>query len=140
MPRAARMSPDAIGRSSRADQSEVAHAVALGTEVVDVVRVDGGVQVDAGDHVEAGVGQGCLFERVVRDQAEAFDAEISQDGGADFVVPVVDREPERQVGVERVVPALLQGIGANLVGQADAASFVAAKGRSPLRSLPRRWQ
>ena len=50
--------------------------------------------------------------------------EVAQDLGADAVVALVGLEAEPLVGFDRVEPGVLQLVGANLVGQADAAALL----------------
>src|SRR4051794_10994947 len=62
--------------------------------------------------------------RVVRDEAEALDAEIAEDLRADAVAAGVDRQTLRGVGVDGVQPLVLQRIGPDLVPEADAPTFM----------------
>ena len=52
--------------------------------------------------------------------------EVVEDLGPDPVIALVRREPELQVGLHRVTPALLELVGAELVRDADRAALVAA--------------
>ena len=61
---------------------------------------------------------------LLRQQPHRPDAEVAQDLGADAVVALVGLEAEPLVGLDRVEPLVLQLVGANLVGQADAAPFL----------------
>jgi hypothetical protein len=61
---------------------------------------------------------------VVRHQAHLAHAQIEQDAGPGLVVPHVGGEPERVVRFDRVVAAVLQRVGPDLVEQADAAPLV----------------
>ncbi len=54
-------------------------------------------------------------------------AEVHQDLRADAVLAAVHRQSELEVRVHRVVALLLQGVGADLVAEADATALVAAQ-------------
>ena len=58
--------------------------------------------------------------RVVGQQPHLFDPELAQYRCRVGVVALVVREPQTEVGVDRVEPAILQRIGTELVGKADA--------------------
>src|SRR3954468_11314817 len=62
--------------------------------------------------------------RVVREQPHAADAQILEDLHADPVVALVGLEPEALVGLDGVEALVLQLVGADLVGQADAAPLL----------------
>ena len=62
--------------------------------------------------------------RVVGEDADAGQAEVAEDLGADAVVAQVGRQPELDVGVDRVEALLLELVGAQLVQQADAAALL----------------
>src|ERR1700722_14004566 len=104
---------------------QVAHALALRTEVGDVLRVGGGLQLDALGDVEAEALEPAVLHGIVRHQAHGRDAEVDQHLGTDAVLAAVDREALLQVGVNGVMPFLLQLIGADFVAEADAAALVA---------------
>src|SRR5438067_7782342 len=62
--------------------------------------------------------------RVVRHQAHLAHAAVPQDLSADPVVAQVGFEPELVVRLDRVVPVVLQIVGAQLVDETDAAPFL----------------
>ena len=63
--------------------------------------------------------------RVVCQQADLGQAQVDEDLHADAVVAAVGLEAQRQVGLDRVHAFVLQGVGAQLVVEADAAPFLA---------------
>ena len=63
--------------------------------------------------------------RVVGHQADAREAEVREDLRADAVVAQVRCKAELDIGLDRVAPLVLQRVGAHLVGEADAAAFLA---------------
>src|ERR687894_752721 len=69
--------------------------------------------------------EAAALRRVVGERPHCGDAEVDQDLGADAVLAAVDRHAERDVGVDGVVALLLQGVGLELVADADAAALVA---------------
>jgi hypothetical protein len=62
--------------------------------------------------------------RVVRDETHLFDAEIDQDLRTETVVAFVDRKSQSQIRLDRIGTAVLQLVGAQLVGQAYAPAFL----------------
>ena len=102
----------------------VAHPVALGAQVRLVVRV-GRVH----DRHLLGDRQAVALEaadllRVVGEDADARQPEVDEDLRADAVVAQVDRQPELEVRVDRVVALVLQLVGAQLVQQPDPAPLL----------------
>ena len=65
------------------------------------------------------------FFGVVGHDADFSQAEIAEDLAADAVVAFVDGEAESLVGFDGVVAFFLEGVGVELVGEADAAAFLA---------------
>ena len=65
-------------------------------------------------------------ERILRDSstAKAVSAKLEQDFGALFVAPHVSLEAQPLIGFDGVSAFVLQGIGADLVDDADAAPFL----------------
>ena len=75
------------------------------------------------------------LRRVVRHQPHGRDAQVDEDLRADAVLARVDRQPELEVGVDRVAAVLLEGVGADLVAEADAAALVTAQVHDDARAL-----
>src|SRR5438105_10794749 len=103
------------------------HAVALGAQVADVLGVGHGLQRDPLDDLEPESFQAAVLARVVGHQAHRGDAQVDEDLRPDAVLAAVDRQPEAQVRVDGVVTLVLERVGAQLVGDADAAALVAAQ-------------
>ena len=102
----------------------VAHLVALGPQVGLVVGV--GRRLDRhllGDREAVALEADDLF-RVVGEDADAGQAEVAEDLGADPVVAQVGGQAELEVGLDRVGALLLQLVGAQLVQQADPAPLL----------------
>src|SRR5215472_606628 len=106
------------------DGQEVTHAVGLGTQILLIDRVRRHLQRHTLDDFDAPQLECALLERVIGQQSYAVKPEVKQDGGSGRVVAPVNRQPECQVGVDGVEAAVLQGVRANLVSQADAAAFL----------------
>ncbi len=68
-----------------------------------------------------------VLRRVVRHEAHPRHPELHEDLGADTVLATVDGEPELDVRVDGVPPVVLEVVGAQLVGEADAPPLVAAE-------------
>ena len=102
----------------------VAHLVALGAQVGLVVGVGGRLDRHLlGDREPVALEADDLF-RVVGEDADAGQAEVAEDLGADPVVAQVGGQAELEVGLDRVGPLLLQLVGAQLVQQADPAPLL----------------
>ncbi len=63
-----------------------------------------------------------VLREVIGDQAEPPDPDPGKDLGADAVAAGVDGQALGEVGVDGVEILFWQGIGANLVGNADTAA------------------
>jgi hypothetical protein len=61
---------------------------------------------------------------VVRQQSHLVNPEVGENLRTDAVIALIGREPEQHVGFDRIGAAVLQCIGAQLVGEADAAAFL----------------
>ena len=105
---------------------DVAHAVALGLEVLVVVRSDADEQRHLLDESRPKLAQLGDLVGVVGQQAHPLDAEVGEDAGCRRVVAGVGGQAEREVGVDGVEAALLQAVRAQLVDEPDAATLVAA--------------
>ena len=104
---------------------EVPRLVPLGLEVEAVVLVRRDHVRDAAGHADAVALQLLDLLRVVGEQADRADRQAVQHVRGDRVVALVVAEPEREVGLDGVEPAVLQRVGAHLVEQADAAPLLA---------------
>ena len=62
--------------------------------------------------------------RIVREQPHRADTEIRQDADAETVLALIRAEAKTLVGFDGVVSLILQRVGADLIGQPDAASFL----------------
>src|SRR5215216_2741224 len=80
----------------------VAEPLGLRAEVGRVVVVHGGDERQPPADRDAGGGKARRLRRVVREQLDAVDAEVVQDRRPDAVVAVIDRQPQLEVGVDRV--------------------------------------
>ena len=63
--------------------------------------------------------------RIVGQQSDAVDPQRAEHRRGHAIVALVVGEAEPAVGVDRIEPAVLQLVGAKLVGEADAAAFLA---------------
>src|SRR5215203_5661183 len=106
---------------------QVAHALALGAEVGEVLRVHRHHRRDPLGDLEAEALETAVLAGVVGDDAHGGDPEVDEDLGADAVLPAVLGEAEVEVGVDGVPSLLLEAVGADLVADADAAALVAAE-------------
>ena len=82
---------------------------------------------DAGDalgHDDSGAFEGGDFLRIVGQQADAVQVEVTQDVAGHLVVPQVSFKAEFDVGLHGVEAVVLQFVGAEFVEQADAAAFL----------------
>ena len=100
------------------------HALLLGRQVALVVGRGLHDQRQLLDHLDALLAQGFHLGRIVGQQLDLGIAEIEQDVRGQIVVARLDRGADGDVGVDRVVALVLQGIGADLVDEADAAALL----------------
>src|SRR5918993_1816052 len=106
---------------------QVAHALALGAQVGDVLGVGRGEQRNAFGDLEAEALEAAVLRWVVCHQPHGGDAQVDEDLRPDAVLAAVDREAEGEVGVDGVVALVLQLVGPQLVAEADAAALVASQ-------------
>ena len=114
----------------------MAHPVALGHQVADVLGVGAHRQRHALDDVQAVAVQADPLGRVVGQQPHRPHAEVDEDLRADAVVAGVGGQAELEVGVDGVVAGVLQLVGLQLVHQPDAAALVAAHVEHHAAALP----
>ncbi len=79
---------------------------------------------DAIDDVDAVVEQLLSLVRVVGCQLDVRNAHGVQHFGGEVVPASISREAEGEVGIQRVVPLVLEGIGLHLGVQTDASAFL----------------
>src|SRR5215813_455014 len=108
--------------------NQMSRALALGAQVVDVMRI---VRSGGGDSTADGdslLHQSRDLQRIVGDEIDAAHPEQPEHVRRDVVGPEIVREAELAVRLVGVQPARLQGIGLDLVSQADASAFLAEIG------------
>src|ERR1700722_3733211 len=113
----------------------VAHFFLLGPQIGQCVRARHGFAGEPNHDVDAVPGQGGSFARVVRQQANALDAEIAQDGGRKVDVPAIGAQTEGMIGLDRIEPGVLQLVGLELCHQADAAALLVLVDHEPTAFL-----
>src|SRR5690348_2976460 len=62
--------------------------------------------------------------RIVREQADLADPKVAQDLRTYSIVPEVIFESEFQVGFDRVEPLILEGVGFDLIAEANPAPLL----------------
>src|SRR5690606_40421548 len=62
---------------------------------------------------------------VVGHEADRPDTQVLEDLGADAVLPEIGGETQGVVGLHRIQPLILEGVGPDLVEKADAPAFLA---------------
>src|SRR5262249_27286993 len=96
----------------------------LGAQIVDVPGMRRHLERSARDDADAVGLQASDLLGIVGEQADALDTEVAQDLRADAIVTQVFAEAQLEVRLDRVPPAILQGIRADLVGESDATAFL----------------
>src|SRR5271168_768452 len=96
---------------------QVSHPLALGAEVGDVLGVGRQLQRDPLGDVEAEALEPAVLDRVVGHEPHGGHAEVDQHLGSDAVLPAVDGKALLQVGVDGVMPLLLQLVGPDFVAE-----------------------
>ena len=124
--RAGRNGPDVpLKRLVAADAGKkMSHLLLLGLEVMLVFLAGFDFNGHALDDFETVAGEADDLLRVIRQKAQFVDAEIHEDLGACTIVPEIRREAEHLVGLHGIIALILQGVGADFVGEADAAPFL----------------
>ena len=101
------------------------HAPLLCLEVAFVFRMHGAFNVDPFQHGDALRLQGPDLEWIVGHEPDRLDAEVFQDPRGKGVFPLVRLVSQHDIGVHRIVSFVLQVVGFDLLGQADAAPLLA---------------
>ena len=96
----------------------------LGAQVRRIVLVRDCDQRNATNHLDPMGAEPVDLRRVVRHQAYAPDAERPEHFGGDGIVPSVFGKAEQTIGLERVIPALLERISSELICEPDPASLL----------------
>src|SRR5665213_145931 len=104
---------------------EVTHALALGAEVLDVLRGGHRLDVHPLDDVEPEALETSVLCGIVGHEPHGGHAQVDQDLGTDAVLARVGRKAQLEVGIDGVEALLLEVVGAQLVGEADAPSLMA---------------
>src|SRR4051794_23722566 len=103
---------------------QMPHPLALGAQVVLVVRVGCDLEGHPLDDLESEPFEATELGRVVRHQPHRRDPEVGEYLRADAVLTAVGRQAELQVGVHGVVALVLEPVGPDLVTDADTTAFV----------------
>src|SRR6185312_11811158 len=119
-----RRRPESSGMEENLVREQVPELVALGAEIILIVLRGARHERHPLDDLESVALETHQLPRVVGHHADGGQPEIAQDLGADTVVPKVWREPEPLVGLHRVGSRVLESVGADLVEEADAPSFL----------------
>src|SRR5580693_8829658 len=102
----------------------MAHALPLRAQIGDVLRVGGSLQGDPLGDVETEALEAPVLDRIVGHEAHGGDPEVHKHLGADAVLAAVNGQALLQVGVDGVVPLLLELVSTDLVAETDAAALV----------------
>src|SRR5919201_3572354 len=103
---------------------QVAKLLFLGLQVAGVVRIGIDLERHLLDDLEPDALDAMVFARIVGEDPHLANAEVVEDLGADAVVALVDRQPERLVRFNRVHAGVLQGVSPQLVAESDTAALV----------------
>ena len=104
---------------------QVAKFDALGLEVGGVVAAGIHHQRHPVFDLQAITTEACDFARVVGDQAQALDAQVAEDLSPHSVVAQIGSKAKAFIGFHRVEAGVLQGVGLELVDQANAPALLA---------------
>jgi hypothetical protein len=102
----------------------VSGARRLGGEMPSVVGIDRPLQRHASRHIDAGIGEAVELRWIIREQPHPRAAEQLQHAHRDAVIALVVVETQDGIGVDGMETGFLQLIGADLVGEAQAAAFL----------------
>src|ERR1700677_3465047 len=116
---------------------EVTHAFTLRAKVLDVERGRTAFDRHPLDDVEPEALEPATLGRVIGQQSHRRDAELDKNLSSDAGLARVDGKTLHQVGVHRVMALFLEGVGANLVRESDAATFVGSQVHDNARTFGR---
>src|SRR5262249_33171180 len=104
-------------------REQVTQFFLLGSQVADIIHVRGDFKGNAG-YLYPITLQAFDLVRVVGEQPDFTDPEVSQNLRANSIVAQVIFETQLQIRLHRVQPRVLQRVSANFVTEPDAATFL----------------
>ncbi len=110
-------------------------SIPLGGEVGGVLRARTGDERYSREHVDAESLEGSPFLGRVRHQPNAGHPERAQQKRRSVVTACVLGQAEREVGVQRVEPGLLESVRPDLVRESDPAALLAQVNQDPALRL-----
>ena len=105
-------------------RKKVAQLVALDREVVTVLGGGLGRERFATRDGEPVALEPDQLARVIGHDPDGREPQIPEDLGPDAVIPQVGREAEPRVGLDRILPVILERIGLELVDEPDPAPLL----------------
>ena len=118
---------------------EVAGPGFLGGEVAFIMRVGFNHQRHALRNTDPGILNLADLVGVIGEQADRLIAELAQHFSGRHEKAVIGFKPELMVGINRIQPAILKGVGLELIDQPDITAFLRQIDQDtaiPLRHLP----
>ncbi len=103
------------------------HPLPFGRQVGRILGALGDDQTAPGHDLDAERLDRALLGWVGRQQHDRMQSQVKQDPGSCGIVPRVGWVAQDGVGVHRVQPPVLQGVGTQLLDQTDASTLMAAK-------------
>lgn len=113
----------------------MAELVALGLEIKAVDSIGLDFDRDALDHFKTIALEADDLFRIIGQQGDLAHPEIPENLGADAIVAQVGLVAEGLIGFDRILALVLQGIGHDLFGEADAAPLLAHVEQDPAALL-----
>src|SRR5438552_2360989 len=101
--------------------------VAFGAQITGILRIGRDHEGDALDDFDARGLEAALLRRVVGEQQHALHPQVVQDRRRDVIGAVIDRQPERSVGVDGIRAVFLEAVSSQLLTDADASTLVTAQ-------------
>ncbi len=98
--------------------------IALGRQILFIVRVGGQDDGQAFGHLDARAFQPLDLLGIVGEQPHLFDAQQLEHARRDREITRVDGKAKADIGIDGIEPLILQGISAQLVDEADPAPFL----------------
>ncbi len=105
-------------------RKQVPHLLALRPQIVEIGEVRRDLQRQARHDRDAVALQPRDLGRVIGEQAHLPHPEVTQHRGGVAVVPHVLRQAQEMIRLDRIVALVLDRVGTDLIGQADAASLL----------------
>jgi hypothetical protein len=124
-----------LAQYERVEIDEMASLIALGREIMHVLRRPTAKRTLIGNHIDVRAPQGCNLLGIVGHHHDTAHAKLAQHFGREIEPPLIEPEAENFIGIIRVIAIMLQTVSIDLVGQTVAAAFLIEIEQNPAAML-----